>query len=316
MKFLTISILLLAFPGLVQAGEKVDKTLDVSATADVRIEDPHGQIEIHSWNKNRVKVSGEISDQAKGYTFEKQGNKVVFEVEYDHETGWSEHLKGRDSSKLKFYVPVKSHMDVSNINGDIRLTGVEGGTVVESINGNIEAEKLKQRISLETINGGITTSNIDGRIDIETINGNINDRKSSGELNISSVQGNVISESSYSSVDIEIVNGDLELQLDKLDELSIDSVNGRIDTSMHLNKNGNVAVTNVNGRINLLFNKDVSADFEINTFVGGDIINKLTNDKAEKQKFVPGRTMHFSKDGGSGRVSIDTVSGKIRIGAR
>lgn len=316
MKLLTLSILLFAFPGLLDAGELIDKTLDVSATADITIEDTHSAIEIHGWDKNSMKVTGEISDQAKGYTFEKQGNHMVFEVQYGGKMGWSERFRGKDNSSLKFYVPVKSRMNVSNVNGEIDVTGIEGGTSVESVNGNINVEKLKQRISLETINGNITTKNIDGKVNIETINGNVKDRGSSGDLSISTVQGNITSNSRYTSVEIEIVNGNLELQLDKIDELNIESVNGKVDASMHLNKRGEVSVSNVNGSIDLRFNKDVSADFQLEAFVGGAIVNKLTNDKADKRKFGLGSSMHFSKNGGSGRVSVNTVSGKVRISAR
>ena len=316
MKLLTFSILIIAVPGLLDAGELIDKTLDVSATPNITIEDPHSRIEIHGWDKNRVKVTGEISAQAKGYTFEKQGNNVVFEVEYKGKMGWSERFKGKDTSKLKFYVPVKSRMDVSNIRGDINVTGIEGGTSVESVNGSISVEKLKQRINLETINGSITTKNIDGKVNIETINGNVNDKGSAGQLSISTVQGNITSHSRYSSVEIEVVNGNLDLQLDKIDELDIESVNGNIEASIDLNRKGEVSVSNVNGRINLQFNKDVSAEFQLEAFVGGAIVNNLTKDKAEKQKFGPGSSMNFSKDGGSGRVSVNTVSGKVKISAR
>lgn len=316
MKNIILLVLLFAFSSTLNAGEQIYKTLDVSATVDIKIEDPNSRIEVIAWNKRKVKVSGKISDRAKGYTFEKHGNNVIFTVEYKGKEDWRDKLAGKDNSKLKFHVPAKARLQVSNVNGYIEVIGIEGGTSIESINGDIAAEKLKQRISLETINGSITTDNIHGKISIETINGSVKDNHSSGELSISSVQGDISSDSHYSNVEIEIVNGDLDLDMDEIDELSIDSVNGKIAASLHLNKKGEVSVSNVNGSINLAFNKDVSADFQIDAFVGGHIINKLTSDQAEKQKFGPGRSMHFSKDGGSARVSVNTVSGKVKISAK
>ena len=316
MKNIQLLILLLAFSVSAQAGEKVDKTLDVSATADITIEDPNSRIEIHAWDKNKVKVTGEISDQAKGYTFEKQGDNIIFAVEYEGRMDWNDSDKAKDSSKLIFYVPIKSRLEISNVNGDIDVTGIEGGTSVESVNGNIAVEKLKQRITLETINGNIVTNEIEGKINMETINGNVTDKDSSGTLKVSTVQGNIKSTSRYSIVEIEIVNGGLELQLDKIDELSIDSVNGKVDAAMDLNSKGEVSVSNVNGSIDLKFNQDVSADFQVDVAVSGAIINKLTTDKAEKQVYGPGSNLNFSKNGGSGRVEVSTVSGKVQISAR
>jgi DUF4097 and DUF4098 domain-containing protein YvlB len=316
MKNLTLSILILVFSISAQAGEKIDKSLAVAATADVSIEDIHAQIEILSWNKAMVKVTGNISSRASGYKFEKSGNNVVFEVKYDDHTGWRDSDKLKDPSKLKFYVPVKSRLETSNVSGDITVTGIEGGTSIESVSGNINAEKLKHRISLETVNGSITTKNLEGKIEIETVNGNITDKNSSGELELEAVQGDISSDSRCTSIEIEIVNGNLDLQLDKIDELSIESVNGKVSAAMHLNKKGEVSVSNVNGNIELLFNKNVSADFELAAFVGGSIVNKLTADQAEKKKFQPGRSLSFSKDGGSGRVEVNTVSGKVQVGPR
>jgi DUF4097 and DUF4098 domain-containing protein YvlB len=292
-------ILLLAFSSSPAAGELIDRTLDVSASPDISIEDPNGRIEVHAWDKNTVKVSGELSAQALGYTFEKRGDNVDFEVDYESKTNWMEKNKAKDGSELKFYVPRKSRVEVSNINGAIDVIDVEGGTSVESINGDIVVKKLKQKINLETINGSISTNNIDGRVNIETINGNVKDKKSSGQLSISTVQGSITSTSRYTSIEIEIVNGDIDLNLDKIDELSIDSVNG-----------------NVNGSVILEFNKNVSADFRVDAFVGGTIVNKLSNATADKQKFGLGSSLHFSKNGGSARVSVNTVNGKIQLDSR
>jgi DUF4097 and DUF4098 domain-containing protein YvlB len=316
MKNILAFILISGFSLSLQAGEHIDKTLDVSATPDISIEDPNGRIEVHVWNKNKVKVSGQLSAQAKGYTFEKQGDNVVFEVDYEGKMGWLKKIKVKDESKLEFYVPRKSRIEVSIVNGAIDVAGVEGGAIIESINGNIAVKNLKRKISLETINGSITTNNIEGKVNIETINGSVIDSQSSGELRASSVQGSITSDSRYNNVEIEIVNGDVNLNLDKVDELNIDSVNGKVLASMLLNKKGDVSVSNVNGSVTLQFNKDVSAEFQIDAFVGGKIVNELSDDQADKQKYGPGRDLHFSKNGGSGRVNINTVSGKIKLSVR
>jgi len=200
-------------------------------------------------------------------------------VDYEGKTGWFEKINVKDQSKLEFYVPSKSRIEVSTVNGAIDVAGIEGGSSIESINGSIVAKKLKQKISLETINGNITTVNMEGKVNIETINGSVIDSQSRGELSASSVQGNITSNSRYNNVEIEIVNGDVNLNLDKIDELSIDSVNGKVLASMLLNKKGDVSVSNVNGSVTLQFNKDVSAEFQIDAFVGGKIINELTDDK-------------------------------------
>ena len=309
-------VLLVLLPTSVYAGEKIELSLEVAADANINIEDPQSRIEIVGWKKNSVKVVGEISDKASDYSFEKSGNGAIFEVEYANGEAFDRKLGLEQHSQLKFYVPLNSQLQVSNINGEIQVSDIKGGTSLETINASISVEKLSGRISVETINGDIRAKDNQGRINIETINGKFMDEGSSGELDLSTVQGNVNVSADYKQLEIEVVNGDLDLELAKVDELNIDSVNGKIRAMLSLNRQGDLSVSNVNGQIELLFDKNISAEFEIDSFVGGSIVNKLSEDKALKKKFGPGRNLSFSLRDGSGQVEVNTVGGKIKLGHR
>ncbi|NKB37342.1 MAG: hypothetical protein GKR93_09260 [Gammaproteobacteria bacterium] len=313
MKKILFTLLIVSLSSFLHADEKVNLSLEVAENANINIQDPHSQIEILSWEKNSMQISGEISDEASDFSFEKSGNGAIFEVEYANQKNWKEILDAGSRSRLRIYVPINSFVEVSNITGAIKVSGVKGGTSVESISASVLIEQLADRIGVETINGNIESNNNHGRLDIETVNGNFTDQSSSGELKVSTVQGNINSTSKFAMVEVEVVNGNLDLQLDKVDELAIDSVNGRVSASMSLNKKGDVTISNVNGKINLVFNKDVSAEFEIQTYVGGTIVNKLTEDKAKKEEFGPGRSLSFTTADGSAQVEVSTVGGKVSL---
>ena len=80
---------------------------------------------------------------------------------------------------------------------------------------------------------------------------------------------------------------------------------------------GNVELSNVSGYTELLVSPDISARFDLNTAVGGDIDNDLTDHKpVQENRFINSRELQFTLNGGSGTVDISTVSGDILLGKR
>ena len=66
------------------AGEKVDKTIDTSASPKVDIEHINGKADIRVWDKSQVRVTGELGDQTEEFIFERRGDVVA--VSYTHLT--------------------------------------------------------------------------------------------------------------------------------------------------------------------------------------------------------------------------------------
>jgi DUF4097 and DUF4098 domain-containing protein YvlB len=189
---------------------------------------------------------------------------------------------------------------------------------VEIVNGPIEANNLRGRINIETVNGSIDTGNLDGRISLSTVNGRIRDRESSGErVSYNNVNGSIISNSRSQRVDAETVSGSIELDLAGIEDLETSSVSARVIVSLELLEGGRVDMSNVSGYTELLVNRDISARFEINTAVGGDIDNDLSDHQpVQENRFINSSELQFSLNGGTGSVEISSVSGGILIGVK
>ena len=87
--------------------------------------------------------------------------------------------------------------------------------------------------------------------------------------------------------------------------------------SLELLDGGRVEMSNVSGRTELLVNRDISARFDINTAVGGDIDNDLSGDAPRREnRFINSSELQFSLNGGAGNIEISSVSGDIVIGAK
>jgi DUF4097 and DUF4098 domain-containing protein YvlB len=298
----------------VLAGQKVDEILDASRDGRVEIEHVNGNAQIKGWDKDQVKVVGELDERAEDFIFKRNGNTIRIEVEMPNRSRNNGRYKGDD---LTIWVPEESRVRYTSINAEVEVKSVYGGMEVETINGGIDVEDLKGRIRIESVNGNIESKALIGAIKIETVNGDIDDSQSNGEKAfLNSVNGDIEMSSEISELSIETVNGDMDLVLGDVDELTLDTVNGDVDSQFNLLKNGEVRANSVGGDIDLYFQSGVSARFDIQSHAGGSIRNDLSDDRMQKAKYGPRRWLEFTLKGGDARVDVSTVGGDVTLGQR
>jgi DUF4097 and DUF4098 domain-containing protein YvlB len=124
------------------------------------------------------------------------------------------------------------------VNGDLVMTGVEGGVEADSVNGTIRAEGVAGDVILATVNGAI-------ELDASTLGGG-------DELALDSVNGSievVLPASADASLDAETVNGAIH------NDLGIEVRKGQyIGSSMHGTLGsgaGRLSIETVNGPISV-----------------------------------------------------------------
>lgn len=313
MKSIWLSVALLGCSFSIQAAQSVDQTLDVDARSYIKIEHVNGEAQIVSWNKEQVKVSGTLGDKTDKFIFERSGKDVLIKVKVKKSQGWGNWGKD-EGDDLKIWVPVNSSVNYSAVNADVDLSDIAGGVDIETVNGSIEAKNLNNRVKLESVNGNISARDLQGDVTIETVNGSINSQSSSGrEDHYSSVNGDIRVNSDSEHLQVETVNGDVELILGKVQQLNVEAVNGEIEASLKLQASGEVNVSTVGGGVDLVFQKDISARFDIQAHAGGSITNKLSEHSVHKDKYGPSRQLEFNFNEGKAKVNVSTVSGEIKI---
>ena len=228
----------------------------------------------------------------------------------------------KETEEFTFVISPGGRISVENINGDIRITGVEGDTV------NIVARKQAGKreyldelkivvdadsdyIRIETRHPSNHTSwfnwgnNHSGSVSYEltvptgvnldkisTVNGDIEIRSMSGKVKAETVNGDLVATGLVSDVDLETVNGGVNAEFDTLagsQRVSVEAVNGRIVLALPADTSARVHAETVNGSI------DVD-DFGLKTdkgFIGHECDGQIGN--------------------GDARISLDTVNGSIRI---
>lgn len=309
-KVLTISVLML-FSVIANGGESIDKVLDVKANGSVSIESMNGKVEIIGWDKPQVSVKGELDDDAKGYDFETDSGYTVFKVIMPKSKGrnWSR----SSGSRLTIQVPNQSKVEFESVNGDVSIEKVYGGAKVHSVNGQVTGEDLKNRVTLKTVNGNVEANNLDGKIKLLTVNGKVKSESTKGRVHFETINGSIYAASQASEVDAENVNGSVELTLTQAEEIDVTTVNGEVELDVTLLDDTQLSATSVSGSIDLAVAGKVGGNFKFNTHAGGDIKNRLTDDKVKKHRYAPGKSLRFELSGGDAKVDVTSVSGQLSI---
>ena len=295
------------------AGEKVDKTIDTSSSPKVDIEHINGKADIRVWDKSQVRVTGELGDQTEEFIFERRGDVVVIHVEVErHSKSWFN--KGKDGDDLVIYIPSASDLHYTAVNADLIAEGITKAVDVEVVNGDVTLKNIGERVEVESVNGDIVLENVRGRLEAETVNGEIEASHSGNTpIGFASVNGKLDITSDSPDVSVETVNGRIDVSLQAVDVLQINTVNGRTYASLGLNKNGSVKANSVGGAMEFVFQDGVSAQFDIETHAGGNIVNNISDEKSQKPKHGPGSWLRFIHNGGAANVDISTVHGRIEI---
>lgn len=273
------------------AAQDVNEILDAAAAGEVTISNVSGSIEVHGWSRNQVEVTGKLGSGVEELIFERDRNDVYIEVKLPR-NGSSRN----SSADLVINVPEASSLQVNTVSADIDIADVQGEQRLESVSGDISTAAFGAEIDAESVSGDleIEGDNQSSEFRFNTVSGDIEVENLSGEIRSESVSG-----------DISVINGAFR-------RVSGNTVNGDIVFHVRLLDGGRMDIETINGEVDVDFDGDVSARFDIETF-NGDIRNCFGPDSVRTSRYAPGRELSFTEGGGSGRVTISTLNGNIRL---
>ena len=292
--------------------QAVDESRSVSANEKIYIEVMSGEIRINAVNRGDFSVSGKLDEKATGYTLDSKDGFTRFEMTMPRQVNYNR-KDMQSAADLSFNVPVGSSVEFKGVNGNVTVRGIHGSSQIGTVNGDINATDLRNEVTLNTVNGEIKLNGGSGKVELSAVNGKIEDEGSTGRLSYEVVNGKVKAKSSADEVTVSTVNGDAELELSGTKQLKLSTVNGEIETKLRGVDSPRVSGSSVSGDIELKLESNVSARFDIKASAGGDIDNKLTNDKANKAKYGPARSLQFTTGSGNGSIELTTVSGDIEL---
>jgi DUF4097 and DUF4098 domain-containing protein YvlB len=272
------------------AAEDVNETLDADADGNVKISNVSGSVEVNGWSRNQVEVTGELGSGVEELIFERDGDEVIIKVKLPRRSSRS------GSAELVINVPEASSLQVNTVSADIDISDVQGEQRLESVSGEITSTVYGAEVDAGSVSGDLEISgdNQTTNAKLHTVSGDIDVENLSGEIRTESVSGN-----------ISMINGAFM-------RASGNTVNGDIVFHVGLLDGGRMDFETINGTVDVDFGGDVSARIDIETF-NGDIRNCFGPESVRTSKYAPGRELSFTEGGGSGRVTINTLNGNVRL---
>ncbi len=278
---------LLAAPA---AAEEVDRTLDAAPDSAVHVSNISGSVTVDGWDRDEVRVTGELGRNVEELIFERDGDEVLIKVKVPRRGG-----RGIDSD-LHISVPHGSSLDVGTVSADIDVTDVRGYQKLEAVSGDIQTEAFASDVRAGTVSGDVL---IKGRgEDTETRGTTV-----SGDVTLYGLSGEAAAES---------VSGDVIIDGGSFDRAGFNTVNGDVEFDAQLRDGGRLTAETVNGSVNLQFEGGISGRFDVDTF-NGDIDNCFGPKPQRTSKYAPGQELSFQEGDGDARIKVSTMNGDITI---
>jgi len=274
------------------AERMIDESGDAHPRGEVDIANTAGQVTVTGWDREQVKVSGELGSGAERLMFEADGRRTEIKVILPRG-------RSRGSSDLEVMVPKGSRVSINGVSAEIMIRNVEGALRLQTVSGEIDVEVYGEDVEAKTVSGQITIrgQEVPALLVLNTV---------SGDADISRIRGELVANS---------VTGDLDIASAELARARIRTTNGDIDLSTGLADGGRVDMEAINGDLRLDIINEVNAEFDIETF-NGSINNDFGPDAEAVSRYTPGKSLRFTQGEGSSRVRIKTLNGTISLRGR
>lgn len=261
--------------------EAADTTFPVSPGTRLRLETNQGDIVVHAWDRNQVRVQttrsrrGELRVRLSGRVLTIDGNDFF----------------GASSGDFDITVPAWMALSLENMNGSVTVDGVHAPIEASTLTGDIQVNGGNESVQLEAMSGKVMLTGARGRIDLSTTSNHIIASDIQGDLNIEAVSGDVVLRNVDSkSVNLETVSGSVyyggSIQSDGHYVFSVHS--GNVFLGIPDGTNATIAIE--------LFSGQVQAGFPLSLIEKGR-----------------GREQTYRIGNGSASVEIDSFSGRILL---
>lgn len=226
--------------------EPLDLRRGVAPDATVTVVNIAGEIEISTWDRNEVHLTGHTGDNSE-LEISENDQGIRFEVRKRKDPG------RMGASVLTLVVPATGNIIAESVSADITVAGSRGDRITaESVSGDLRVEGQAERADLASVSGDIEFRGSATRNAIETVSGDIDVAGVSGEVALSTVSGGaVLDATSLSHGKFETVSGTLDLTLQVQDggRLTVEAMSGDVDLSLPATQTGEFRAQSFSGNI-------------------------------------------------------------------
>lgn len=287
--------LLALLPTLAWAGTPLDLTHSATATTHVSISNIKGSVSVTAWDRNEVHVTGELGDGAQPLAITGSDNNLSIKVQAKGKSGFfswgSDNAMG--PSTLNVQVPRGAALEVNVVSAPLSIDGLEGGTVeVNSVSSRVRINARTPSLNVDSVSGSVEQAGHADRAHLQT------------------VSGDILAPALGDQAKLETVSGEVQARGGPWHTLTVSTVSGDVTLTGNLTDRGSISVDSMSGDVQLALPADVSGTIHASSFSGN-----LHSDfgAAQKNEHGPGSELNATAGSGSGRISIESFSGDVRI---
>lgn len=281
-----LSTLLAQAPGGARQNRapQTDQTVPAARGTRLVIENQAGEVVVHVWEKDVVRVQARHNTRAK---ISVRTGTGVINIDATTEKGPTGSVDYDISAPGWMPIKIEGQYDY------VSVEGVQGEISVETVRGDIVLKNIGAAIA-KTIEGAIQIDGARGKLMLSSVNEDIKVTGASGELVAETTNGEVsLTGMASSSVEVASVNGDIVYE-------------GTLSSS------GHYSFTNHNGDIELTVPDNSNATFNVRTY-SGEFTTSLPVKGPDSSQVRRGRRVSYTLGNGSADVDLESFGGDIKL---
>jgi DUF4097 and DUF4098 domain-containing protein YvlB len=285
-QILLAGLALLMLPAA-RASSAIEESRPMPKDGLLQVENLAGSIEITTWDRAEVSITGELGDDVEKLEIEESTAGLEIRVRN------RKSRRNVDETRLQLQIPVSASIEAESVSADISVRDSRGASVVlHSVSGDLEIDAETERLEAESVSGDVSFSGHTLRASVETVSGEIDLQGLEREIRISTV------------------SGDVELAGARVDRGRFETVSGDLDIELDVTDGGRLNVQSMSGDVRLALPEAQQAEFTAQTF-SGDIRSGFGT--VERSTHGPGQTFSYREGSNGATIKLESFSGDIRL---
>jgi DUF4097 and DUF4098 domain-containing protein YvlB len=292
---LALAAAVLAAPAF--AATPINQTRPLAADGRVSISNVSGSIEVRTWDKPEVRITGSLGKGVEKLLIEGDSRSLDIEVKYpDGRGGWGWGDSRRiEPTHLEVMLPRRAEVEVEAVSANVDVDGVRG-----------------RRLEIDNVSGDVdVTGSAPGEATFENVSGDLDLWLDTDQLSIESVSGDVTAHGAITGeVTMETVSGQLSLAARHVRRLKVATVSGDAEMRLGLVAGGRIDAESLSGNLTLAVPAGTGAQLSLESF-SGDIRSAVGH--VHEEEHGPGSTLEARLGNGDGRIRMESFSGDVRV---
>ena len=263
-------------------GMQTDTTISVSQGTRLKVDNQGGDITVHAWDKNQVRI--QASHSRRTHIAAKLAGAVLF-LEAHADRGPANMVD------YEITVPAWMPLQLGGMYANVTVDGSRAPIEVSTLEGDITVKGGAETVKLGSVQGKIVVSGARGRVELNSV---------SEDVEASDIQGDIVAEA---------VSGDVILRRIDAKSVEVETVSGELIFDGRIVDGGHYSLLTHSGDIYVSVPEGANAT--VATAVGsGDVRASFALPNSERPSR---RRQTYRLGNGSATVELETFSGDIQL---